>query len=396
MKKKILIVGGGTGGTMTANNLANKLMPEIDRGEIEILMISDSKLHVYRPGAMYVAFNKAAGHEFVRDQRSLLMLEVDFKIDKAVEINTKGNYVKGSSGAKYNYDFLVLATGCEVAADRIPGLTEGGDWFYSYEGAKKLSQKLATIESGRILITVNFPKTPNIPHQCGIAPVETTMMLHDYFTEKGIRDKIEILYTYPKIAQTIEDGLFLQGPTSAVLPAIYDSVNIKHQTSFTLNRVDPKKKIAYSEEGQEIAFDILMSTPPFIATEFIRKSGLSKALDDEGWLPTDKKTLKVKGLDNVYTLGDTVDLSVSKAGGTVHNQVDVLVDNIAGELRFGHTVESYDGKVIAIAQMGLSCGMPLWYDYEEDVKPTPCSKLGSFVRLGFNKSLYWAAARGML
>lgn len=396
MKKKILIVGGGTGGTMTANNLANKLMPEIDRGEIEILMISDSKLHIYRPGAMYVAFNKAAGHEFVRDQRSLLMLEVGFKIDKAVEINTKSNYVKGASGTKYEYDFLVLATGCEVAADRIPGLTEGGDWFYSYEGAKKLSQKLATIQSGRILITVNFPKTPNIPHQCGIAPVETTMMLHDYFTEKGIRDKIEILYTYPKIAQTVEDGLFLQGPTSAVLPAIYDSVNIKHQTSFTLNRVDPKKKIAYSAEGQEIAFDILMSTPPFIATEFIRKSGLSQALDDEGWLPTDKKTLKVKGLDNVYTLGDTVDLSVSKAGGTVHNQVDVLVDNIAGELRFGHTVESYDGKVIAIAQMGLSCGMPLWYDYEEDVKPTPCSKLGSFVRLGFNKSLYWAAARGML
>ena len=396
MKKKILIVGGGTAGTMTANNLANKLMPEIDRGEIEILMISDSKLHVYRPGAMYVAFNKAAGHEFIRDQRSLLMLEVDFKIDKAIEINTKSNYVKGASGTRYSYDFLVLATGCEVAADRIPGLTEGGDWFYSYEGAKKLSQKLATIESGRILITVNFPKTPNIPHQCGIAPVETTMMLHDYFTEKGIRDKIEILYTYPKIAQTVEDGLFLQGPTSDVLPAIYDSVNIKHQTSFTLNKVDPKKKIAYSEEGQEIEFDILMSTPPFIATEVIRKSGLSQALDDEGWLPTDKKTLKVKGLDNVYTLGDTVDLSVSKAGGTVHNQVDVLVDNIAGELRFGHTVESYDGKVIAIAQMGLSCGMPLWYDYEEDVKPTPCSKLGSFVRLGFNKSLYWAAARGML
>lgn len=396
MKKRILIVGGGTAGTMTANNLANKLMPEINRDEIEITMISDSKLHVYRPGAMYVAFHKAAGHEFVRDQRSLLMLEVNFTVDKAVEINTKLNYVKGQSGTNYHYDFLVLATGCEVAADRIPGLSEGGDWFYSYEGAKKLAKKFAVLKSGRVLVTVNFPKTPNIPHQCGIAPVETTMMLHDYLSEKGIRDDIEIIYTYPKKAQTVEDGLFLQSPTSNVLPMIFDSINVKHKTSFTLVKVDPKKKIAYSEEGEEIKFDILMSTPPFIAAEVIRKSGLSNALDNEGWLPTDKKTLKVKGLSNVYTLGDTVDLSVSKAGGTIHNQVDVLVDNIAAELRFGYPTESYDGKVIAIAQMGLQCGMPLWYDYEEDVKPTPCSKLGSFVRLGFNKSLYWAAARGML
>jgi sulfide:quinone oxidoreductase len=97
-----------------------------------------------------------------------------------------------------------------------------------------------------------------------------------------------------------------------------------------------------------------------------------------------------------YTLGDTVDLSVSKAGGTIHNQTDIVAANIAAELRYGYPTESYDGKVIAVAQMGLSCGMPLWYDYEEDVQPTPCSKLGSFVRLGFNKGLYWAAARGML
>ncbi len=114
-------------------------MPEIDRNEVEITMISNSSKHYYRPGAMYVAFHKAAGHEFVRDQRSLLMLEIDFKVDEAIEINADSNYVKGKSGKKYDYDFLIIATGCEVDARRIPGLHEGGDWFYSYEGAKKTS-----------------------------------------------------------------------------------------------------------------------------------------------------------------------------------------------------------------------------------------------------------------
>jgi sulfide:quinone oxidoreductase len=324
------------------------------------------------------------------------MPEIDFVVDEVVKLNTNNNQVVTKSNKTYNYDYLVLATGCEVAAERIEGLEEGGDWFYSYEGAKQLATKFEKLRKGKVLVTVNFPKTPDIPHQCGIAPVETTMMLHDYLTERGFRDDVEIIYTYPKVAQTVQDGLFLQEPTSQVLPMIFDSINVKHKTSFTLNKVDPKKKVAYSEEGEEIEFDILMSTPPFKACKLIRESGLSKALDDEGWLPTCKDTLKVKGLDNVYTLGDTVDLPVSKAGGTIHNQTDVVVDNIAGEIRYGYPTESYDGKVIAIAQMGLSCGMPLWYDYEEDVKPTPCSKLGSFVRKGFNMGIYWAAARGMV
>ena len=396
MKKRILIVGGGTAGTMTANNLAKKLMDEIDNDEIEILMLSNSSKHIYRPGAMYVAFHKSHGNEFIRDQRSLLMLEVGFIVDEVVEIKVENNFVKTKSGKTFEYDYLVLATGCEIAANRIPGLEEGGDWFYTYAGAKKIAKKFKNIKKGRVLITVNFPKNENIPHQCGIAPVETTIMLHDYLKERGVRDDIEIMYTYPKTAQSIEDGLFLQGPTSKVIPTIFDGIDVKYKKSFTLNNVDPKKKIAYSEEGEEIEFDILMSTPPFIAAKVIRESGLSNASHDEGWLPTDKHTLKVIGYDNIYTLGDTVDLSVSKAGGTIHNQTDIVADNIAAEIRYGYPTESYDGKVIAVAQMGLSCGMPLWYDYEEDVIPTPCSKLGSFVRLGFNKGLYWAAARGML
>lgn len=394
--KKILIIGGGTGGTMTANNLVKKFQEEIDNGEVEITLISNSEYHFYKPGAMYIAFNMATSREFIRKEKSLLKTEVNFVVDEAVEIKPDKNMIKTKSGKIYNYDYLVISTGCETAIDKIPGLREGGDWFYTYEGARKLADKFSKIKKGRVLITVSYPKTPDIPHQCGIAPLETTLMLHDLLTSNGVRDDVEILYTYPKVAQNIVDGLFMQKPTSDALPAIFDSLGIKYKRSFTLARVDAENKIAYSEEGEKIEFDILMSTPPFVATKFIRESGMSKALNDEGWLPTDRETLKVKGYDNIYTLGDVVDLPVSKAGGTVHNQTDVVAENIFSEYKIGYPVAKFDGKVIAVAQMGMSNGMPLWYNYKDDVLPTPANKLGSFMRLGFNKGIYWAAARGML
>ncbi|XOT97251.1 NAD(P)/FAD-dependent oxidoreductase, partial [Alcaligenes pakistanensis] len=116
----------------------------------------------------------------------------------------------------------------------------------------------------------------------------------------------------------------------------------------------------------------------------------------EGWVPTDHQTMKVLGLDNVYVLGDTVDLPISKAGGSCHNQSPVVVNNLASELRFGRTCDEYDGRVVAVAQMGLEGGMPLWYNYTEEVHPTPPTKLGGLLRKGFNRGIYWAVARGLV
>lgn len=375
MPHRIIIVGGGIGGTMTANHLATKLYPEIRSGKVEILMLSNSPWHYYKPAFMYIAFDSFFKNELRRPQRSLLRPEIDFLIEEVEEFQYNQNRVKCKSGKVYGYDQLVISTGCVPSPERIDGLKEGGDHFYQYEPARQLADKLKSIEKGRILVTVTFPKTPNVPHQCGIAPIETTLMLDDLLRKRGVRDKVEIVYTYPTVAQLLRNCLFLQKDTCEVLPSIFEQRGIKHQRSFTLNRVDPGSNIAFSEEGGAEDFDILMATPPIRAVDAVRNSGLSQAQDDEGWLPTNYQTMKVYGLENVYVLGDTVDLPVSKAGGACHSQSPVVVNNIASELRFGRTCDSYEGKVAAIAQMGLEAGMPLWYDYENDVKPTPPLRL---------------------
>ncbi|WP_085683256.1 MULTISPECIES: NAD(P)/FAD-dependent oxidoreductase [unclassified Pseudomonas] len=396
MSKRIVIVGGGVGGTMLANQLVGKLYPEILRGAVSITLLSDCPDHYYKPAFMYVAFNLFFKEELKRPERSLLRPEIDFQVEKVTWFDFNNQSLKTQSGKSLGYDFLVIATGCVPAPERIEGLKEAGDHFYQYDPARQLAQRLNTIERGRIFITVSFPHTPNVPHQCGIAPVETTLMVDDLLRRRGVRDKVQIIYTYPTTAQLLRNCLFLQRPTGEVLPGMFDKLGIQYQRNFTLSRVDPDAKIAYSEEGAAQPFDILMATPPIRAVNAVRETGISQAQNDEGWLPTNHETLQVYGLDGVYVIGDTVDLPVSKAGGACHNQAPVIANNIAAEIRLGHPVSVYDGRVQAVAQMGLHAGMPLWYDYRRDVQPTPPTKLGGLLRNGFNRGLYWAVARGML
>ncbi|ALE94507.1 NAD(P)/FAD-dependent oxidoreductase [Serratia marcescens] len=396
MRQRIVIVGGGTGGTILANVLAEKLHREIINNKVELLMISDSPLHYYKPAFMYVAFNTFFKQELTRSQRSLLRPEIQFIVDKAESFDLTQRNITTQSGKIYSYDFLVFATGCVPWPERIEGLAQAGDHFYQYQAARRLAQKLATIEKGRIFITVSFPETPNVPHQCGIAPIETTLMLDDYLRRRGVRKAVEIVYTYPTISQLLRNCLFLQRPTGEALPAIFAARDIRHQRGFTLSRVDAQRNIAYSAEGEEQPFDILMATPPIRAVEAVRNTGLSDIENGEGWLPTDHQTLQVYGQQGVYVIGDTVDLPVSKAGGSCHNQAPVIADNIVAEIRLGQTVSHYDGKVQAVAQMGLNAGMPLVYDYRHDVLPTPATKVGGMLRNGFNRGLYWATVRGLI
>ncbi|WP_027925604.1 FAD/NAD(P)-binding oxidoreductase [Pseudomonas sp. URMO17WK12:I12] len=396
MSKRIVIVGGGVGGTMLANQLASKLYPEILRGEVSIALLSNSPDHFYKPAFMYVAFNQFFEEELKRPERSLLRPEISFHIEEVVHFDFPGQSLKTRSGKCYGYDFMVIATGCVPAPERIEGLKEAGDHFYQYQPARQLAERLSTIKKGRIFITVSFPHTPNVPHQCGIAPVETTLMLDDFLRLRGVRDKVEIIYTYPTTAQLLRNCLFLQRPTGEILPGIFEQKNIHFQRGFTLDRVDPDQKIAYSAEGDAQPFDILMATPPIRAVDAVLECGVSQAPNNEGWLPTNHETLQVYGLENVYVIGDTVDLPVSKAGGACHNQAPVIANNITAQIRLGAPNSVYDGRVQAVAQMGLNAGMPLVYNYARDVSPTPPTKLGGLLRHGFNRGLYWAVARGML
>ncbi|MCZ6565950.1 MAG: FAD-dependent oxidoreductase, partial [Gammaproteobacteria bacterium] len=163
---KILIVGGGMGGTILANNLARRLNGELKSGKASITMLSASDKHMYQPGLLYVAFGKMSPDEMYRDQVSLLESSITFRVDPVTKFDLAGNHVITESGKKYDYDIIVVATGSRAHAEGTPGLAEHALQFYTEADAVNMYKGLQKFEGGKVMIAVG------VPHKCPMAPLE--------------------------------------------------------------------------------------------------------------------------------------------------------------------------------------------------------------------------------
>ena len=379
MTKRIVIVGGGTGGTVAANLLARALYNQLINGKVIISMIAEKEEHVYQPGFLYIAFDKVRPDEIVKKQKELIDSHINLFIDPAKKIDRDGNVVITESGTEFPYDYLIVATGSRVVLEEIPGLSEGAHHFYEMEAAKKLRDQLRNFDGGRIAVTVG------VPHKCPVAPLEFTFMLHDYFEQREIRDKVEIYYTYPI------NRLHALEPVSNWTVPQFEKKNIKSETLFNMEEIDPVKKLVKTMEGTELNYDFLVAIPPHKGAPVIEESGLGK----DGWVPTDKKRLLNEGYENVYVVGDTTNIPISKAGSTAHFEADVVAERIAAEILEGDSSTEYDGKVVCFVETGFEEATYVWFNYKVPPSPTPPSRMLHWMKLGYNK-LYWLSARGIM
>ncbi len=376
---RILIVGGGTGGTIIANNLARRLATEIRKHKASITMLSASDRHMYQPGLLYVAFGQMMPDELYRDQASLLETTIDFHVDPVEEFNLDDNRVKTKNGTVYNYDVLVIATGSRIMPRKIPGLEEGSETFYTEESAVSMFKSLRNFEGGKVAIVVG------VPHKCPIAPVEITFALHDYFKERGIRDKVEIKYHYPiNRIHSIENVAIWAKPQ-------FDEMGIEYETLFNVEEVDVENKIVKSMEGSEYNYDLLISIPEHHGEEVIEKNKLGV----DGWIPTDRHQLTMEGHDNVYVVGDTTNLPVSKTGSAAHFEAEIIAENIASIIKIGIPVSEYDGKVYCFIEAGRDKATYANFNYLNPPDLKPANKSMHWFKMSYNQ-MYWTSVRGLL
>ena len=354
---RVVILGGGTGGTIAANRLRHRF----DERELTITLVDRNDWHVYQPGLLFVPFGLTHPEDIVRPRGRQLHHGIEYRISEVDAVDLATDTVRLEDGSSLPYDVLVVASGATLLPEETEGLT-GPGWrekactFYDVEGASALEVALARFDGGRILVNI-----VDLPIKCPVAPLEFAFLADWYFHDRGIRDKVELAYVTPL------DGAFTKPVASKQLGGILEEKGIELITEFNTGEVDAAGGRLVSYDDREERFDLLVTIPLHGGAALVgRSDGLG---DDLNFAPADEHTLQSRAKPNVFVIGDASNLPVSKAGSVTHFEGEVLVENVARFLAGDALDASYDGHANCFIETGFHRALMIDLNYETEPLP---------------------------
>ncbi|MCI5119834.1 MAG: NAD(P)/FAD-dependent oxidoreductase [Candidatus Electrothrix sp. AUS4] len=375
--KKLVILGAGCAGTMVANNLRKKL----DRDEWSITIIDKDDKHIYQPGLIFIPFGMYKPEEIVRTRSEFISKGINFVVDEIIGVDKEAQVVETTAG-KYEYDKIIVCTGVSLAPEEIPGMMDGWQTkvfdFYTLEGAMNLEKKMRSFKSGKLVLDI-----AEFPYKCPVAPLEFVYLADWYFTERGVRDDIEIHFVTPMT------GAFTKPKASAYFTKMMREKNINVTADFILAEVDCENNKLISASGDEIEWDLLVSIPPNVGARYLVNSEI--AMDEVGYVKTNNHTLQAEAHENMYVLGDTTTIPTSKAGSVAHFSAEIMVENFMREINGEPVRPDYDGHSNCFIETGFGKASLIDFNYEYEPLPGkfPLPGLGPFSLLGDTKTNHW-------
>ncbi|SES45436.1 sulfide:quinone oxidoreductase [Pedococcus cremeus] len=354
--RRLVVLGGGTAGTM----IVNKLRKRLPREQWEITVVDRDDNHLYQPGYLFLPFGTYTAGQVVRKRHTLIPDGVDLVLAEVDRVEADKNTVHLQDGRTLGYDYLVIATGTSPRPDQTPGML-GEQWrrsvfdFYSFEGAQALAGALRSFDHGRLVVHIT-----EMPIKCPVAPLEFTFLADAFLRERGIRDRVELVYVTPL------SGAFTQPIASAQLGSMLEERKILVEPDFMIESVDNDKKAIVSFDERVVPFDLLVTIPLNMGADFVARSGLG---DELNYVPVDKHTLLSKKHDNVFAVGDASDIPASKAGSVAHFAVDVFVGNFLEHVSGRPMTGSFDGHANCFVESGNGKGLLIDFNY--DTQPLP-------------------------
>lgn len=354
--RKLVILGAGTAGTM----MLNKLSGILDKDEWQITIVDQFETHYYQPGFLFIPFGIYNRKDVIKPKRDFFPAGTDVIMSEIEKIQPEENRVLLKNNAVLKYDYLIIATGTKIRPDQIEGM-KGELWhksifdFYTVEGAIALANFFKYWEGGKLVLNI-----AEMPIKCPVAPLEFVFLADWYFTEKGIRDKVDIHFVTPL------PGAFTKPKASSILGNFLDKKNIKLTSDFNIGRVDNENKKIVSWDENEIPFDVLITIPTNMGDELIERSGMG---DELNFVPTNKHTLRSEKFENIFIIGDATNLPSSKAGSVAHFEAEVLTENFLNAIDGKDLRAKFDGHANCYIESGFGKGILIDFNY--DTEPLP-------------------------
>ncbi len=365
--KKLVILGAGTAGTI----MLNKFSGVLEKDKWQVTIVDKDETHYYQPGFLFIPFGIYGKKDVIKPKRDFFPIGANVIISDIERIESDKNRVILANKVVLPYDFLIIATGAHIEPAQTEGMT-GELWhksifdFYTIQGACGLAEFFRHWQGGRIVINIS-----EMPIKCPVAPLEFAFLADWYFTERGIRDKVDIHFVTPLT------GAFTKPRASAILGDFLNKKNIRLTSDFNIARVDNHEKKIVSWDENEIPFDVLVTIPTNMGDGAIQRSGMG---DELNFIPTDKETLQAKDFTNIFVIGDATDLPSSKAGSVAHFQADILYDNFLSVIDGRKPDAKFDGHANCFIESGFGKGILIDFNYTTEPLPGkfPLPGIGPF------------------
>jgi sulfide:quinone oxidoreductase len=329
--QRVVILGAGFGGLELATMLS-----EAGPGDFAVTLIDKSDAFVFGYSKLDVLFGRKQLDAVRLPYREISKPGVTVLQETVTAIDAEARRVT-TDAAVHEADVLVIALGADYDFDATPGLTEAGNEFYSVAGAERLAELLPAFSRGRAIIGVC-----DAPFKCPPAPSEAALLLHDYLTDRGVRDDCEIALVLPLGAPVPPSP-----ETSKALLAAFAERGIEFVPGRRIARLDAGRGVAILDDGAELPFDLFLGVPRHRAPDVVIASGLT----EDGYVPVSSQTLETR-FPGVYAIGDVATIGVPKAGVFAEGAARVVAKSLIATRLGGAQPDAYEGRGSCYIEFG--------------------------------------------
>ncbi|WP_128545458.1 NAD(P)/FAD-dependent oxidoreductase [Larkinella soli] len=331
MKLRVLVLGAGFGGLELTTILSEALGDQLD-----LTLIDQNDSFYFGFSKLDVMFGRKRPDAVRIPYRHLVKPGVRFLQETITAIDPVAKKVT-TRNASFTADVLVVALGADYDLAATPGLLEGGNEYYSFEGAEKLREVLPGFSKGDVIVGVC-----GAPFKCPPAPSEAALMVHDYLTTRGVRDACTISLVMP-----FGSPIPPSPDTSKALLRAFEERNIRFVPQRKVRLLDAARKMVTLDDATEMPYDLFLGIPKHVVPEVVLQSGLAV----DGWIPVDRTDLQTR-YPGVYAIGDVTSVGTPKAGVFAEGAAKIAAASIIAALKGNKNPFAYTGAGSCYIEFG--------------------------------------------